>query len=28
MKRRGLEVDEVEKAILEQVYALSAEYRR
>ena len=27
MKRRGLEVDEVEKAILEQVYALSAEYR-
>ena len=28
MKRRGLEVDEIEKAILEQVYALSAEYRR
>ena len=28
MKRRGLEVDEVEKAILEQVYALTAEYRR
>jgi len=28
MKRRGLEVNEVEKAILEQVYALSAEYRR
>lgn len=28
MKRRGLEVDEVEKSILEQVYALSAEYRR
>lgn len=28
MKRRGLEVDEVEKTILEQVYALSAEYRR
>lgn len=28
MKRRGLKVDEVEKAILEQVYALSAEYRR
>ena len=28
MMKRGLEVDEVEKAILEQVYALSAEYRR
>lgn len=28
MKRRGLEVNEVEKAILEQVYALSADYRR
>ncbi|HCP40543.1 MAG TPA: glucose-1-phosphate thymidylyltransferase [Cryomorphaceae bacterium] len=28
MKRRGLEVNEVEKAILEQVYALSTEYRR
>lgn len=28
MKRRGLEVNEIEKAILEQVFALSAEYRR
>ena len=28
MKRRGLEVNEIEKAILEQVHALSAEFRR
>jgi UDP-N-acetylglucosamine diphosphorylase/glucosamine-1-phosphate N-acetyltransferase len=28
MKRRGLEVNEIERAILEQVFALSAEYRR